>query len=81
MLPLIKEELKLHQHARSCYICGILQKLAKSKNYRKIRDHCHHTNKDRSTAHSICNLRFHVPSEIPEVFHNGSNYDYRFTIK
>ena len=32
-------------------------------------------------AHSIRNLRFTVPNEIPVVFHNGSNYDYRFIIK
>ena len=30
---------------------------------------------------SICNLKFHVPNEIPVAFHNGSNYDYHFTIK
>ena len=35
MLPLIKEELKLHQDVRNCYICGkrILQKLAKNRNH------------------------------------------------
>ena len=40
MLPLTKEELKSHQDAKICYICGkrILQKLAKSKSYRKFRD-------------------------------------------
>ena len=35
----------------------------------------------RHTAHSICNLKFHVPNEILLVFHNGSNYDYHFIIK
>ena len=30
---------------------------------------------------SICNLKFHVPNEILVAFHNGSNYDYHFTIK
>ena len=25
--------------------------------------------------HSICNLRFNVPKEIPVVFHSGSNFD------
>ena len=37
MLPLTKEELKLHQDARNCYIFEkiILQKLAESKNYWK----------------------------------------------
>ena len=41
-LPL-KEEVKSHQDAKVCYICGkrILKKLSKSINYRKVRDHCH----------------------------------------
>ena len=83
MLPLTKEELKSHQDANACYICGkrILKKFAKDKNDRKVRDHCHYTGKYRSAAHSICNLKFNVPNEIPVVFHNGSNYDYHFIIK
>ena len=32
-----------------------------------------------SLAHSICNLRFNVPSEIPVFFHNESNYDYHLS--
>ena len=32
-------------------------------------------------AHSICNLEFNMPNEIPVVFHRGSNYDYHFIIK
>ena len=41
MLPLTKEELKLHQDATVCYISGkkLLKKFSK-KNYRKVRDHC-----------------------------------------
>ena len=31
--------------------------------------------------HSICNLKHSVPTTIPIVFHNGSNYDYHFVIK
>ena len=50
-------------------------------NYQKVRDHCHYTGKYRGAAHSICNLKFNVPSEIPVVFHNGSNYNYNFIIK
>ena len=34
-----------------------------------------------SAAHSICNLKYSVPKNIPVVFHNGSNYDYHFIIK
>ena len=84
MLPLTKEELKSHQDAKVCYICGknFLKKLYKSINYWKVRDHYHYTGKYRGAAHSICNLKFNVPSEIPVVFYNGSNYDYyRFLYK
>ena len=35
---------------------------------------------NRGAAHSICNLRFNVTSEIAAVFHNGSNHDYHFII-
>ena len=80
MLRLTKRELKLHQDATVCYICGkrFPKKFAKNKNYQKVRDHCHFTVKYGGAAHSICNLRFNVPSEIPVVFHNGSNYNYHF---
>ena len=38
MLPLTKEELKSHEEAKACYICGeeILKKFSQNKNYRKI---------------------------------------------
>ena len=47
----------------------------------KVRDHCHYTGKYKGAAHSICNLRYKIPREIPVVFHNGSTYDYHFIIK
>ena len=47
----------------------------------KVRDHCHYTWKYRGASHSICNLRYKIPKEIPVVFHNGSTYDYHFIIK
>ena len=83
MLPLTKEELKLHQDATNCYICGkrILKKLPRSKSYWKVRDHCHCKGKYRDAAHSICNLKFNVPNKILIVFHNVSNYDYHFIMK
>ena len=42
MIPLTKRELKLHQQGTACYICGkrFSKKLAKDKNYRKVKDHC-----------------------------------------
>ena len=77
MLLLTREKLKSHQDAKVCYVCEkrILKKLSKS------RDHCYYTGKYRGAAHSICNLKFNVPNEIPVGFHKGSNYDYHFIIK
>ena len=82
-IPLIKEEQRSHQDQKLCYVCRkrILKKLSNSINYGNVGDHCHYKGKYRSAAHSICNLKFNVPNEIPAVFHNGSNYDYRLTIK
>ena len=82
MLPLTKEELKSHQNAKVCYICGknFLKKLSKSINYRKVRDHCHYIGKYRGASYSICNLKFNVHNETPVVFHYSSNYDYQFII-
>ena len=78
MLPLTKEE-----DAKVYYICGkrILKKFFKSIIYRKVRDNCHYAGKYRGSTHSICNLKFNVPNEIPVVFHNCSNYDYHFIMK
>ena len=56
-------------------------KYFKDKKCRKVRDHCHYTREDRGAAHSICNLKYSVPKQIPVVFHNGSNYDYHFIIE
>ena len=54
---------------------------AKFKIYQKVRDHCHYTGKFRGAAHSICNLNYKVPQEIPVKIHNGSKYDYHFIIR
>ena len=83
MLPLTKKQIELPQDVRESYNCGkiFLKKFTNDKNYQKVKDHCHFTGKYRGTTHSICNLRFNVPNEIPAVFRNGSNYDYHFIIK
>ena len=62
-----------------CYICGknILKKLSKSINYRNIKHDCYYTRTYRGAAHDNYNLKLNVPNEIPVVFHNGSNYDYK----
>ena len=44
-------------------------------------DHCHYTEKFRGAAHSICNLNYKVPQEIPLKIYNGSKYYYHFIIK
>ena len=83
MLPLKKEELKSHQIAKVCYIRAkrILKKHYENINDGKVRDRYHYTRKYRRVSHSICNLKFNVPNEIPVVFHNGSNYDENFIIE
>ena len=53
----------------------------KFKLYNKIRDHCRYAGKFRGAAHSICNLNYKVPHEIPVKIYNGSVYDYHFIIK
>ena len=47
------------------------KKLFGNKNYRKVRDHCHYTGKYRDALHSISNLKFNLPNEIPVVFFIG----------
>ena len=54
MLPLTREELKSHQDAKLCDICG--KRLSKIINYRNVRDICHYTGKYRGAEHSICDL-------------------------
>ena len=75
MLPLIKKELKLHQDVIAYYICWkwFPKTFTKDGNYQKASKHYHFTGKHSIAAHSICNVRFNVPNEIPVVFHNGSN--------
>ena len=65
----------MHLQRKTC------KKYLKDKKYRKVRDHCHYTGQYRGAAHNKCNLKYSVPKEISIVFHNGSNYDYRFIIK
>ena len=53
----------------------------KFKLHKKVRDHCHYKGKFRGAAHSISNLNYKVPQEIPAKFHNGSKCDCYFIIK
>ena len=47
----------------------------------KVRDHCHYTGLYRGPAHSLCSLRYKIPSYIPVVFHNLSAYDAHLFIR
>ena len=82
MIPLTDEENKSYEKQKVCYICikEFNTDDDDNKKYHKVRDHCHYTGKFRGAAHSICNLRYKTPKEIPVVFHNGSTYDYHFII-
>ena len=48
--------------------------------YRKVRDHCHLSGRNRGAAHSRCNLNLKLPQNtsymyIPVFCHNMSGYD------
>ena len=75
MISLTKEEEDNYNKENICHICK------KGFNNDKVRDHCHFTDKYRGAAHNTCNLRYKIPKNIPEIFHNGSTYDYHFIIK
>ena len=46
-----------------------------------VRDHCYYTGLYRGPTHSLCNLRYKIPSYIPVVFHNLSGYDAHLFIR
>ena len=83
VIPLTDEENKSYEEQEICHICN--EKFCTEehgenyKNRRKVKDHCHYTGKFRGAAHSICNLRYKVPENIPIVIHNAS-YDTHFII-
>ena len=86
MIPLIDNENKFYGEQKECHICKKefchdKNEKEKFKIYQKVRYHCHYTGKFTGAAHSICNLRYKVPQEIPVKIHNGSTYDYHFLIK
>ena len=60
MIPLTKEEKKIHRRQRKCYICKKRFNTDDNnkKYYHKDRDHCHYPGKYRGPAHDICNLMY-----------------------
>ena len=70
MGPLTKKQWKKYMKAAKYHTC---YKPFTLKDH-KVRDHCHYTGLYRGPAHSLCNLRYKIPSYIPVVFHNLSGY-------
>ena len=86
IIPLTNGEKEAYGNQKNCYICEKEfctdnNNKKEFKRMQKVRDHCHDTGKYRGAAHSICNLNYKIPREIPMVFHNGSTYDYHFIVK
>ena len=83
IIPLTQEEINRYNEREICNICKEKFCVDKNdKNYinrKKVKDHCHNTGKFRGPAHSICNLKYKVPKEIPIIIHNAT-YDTHFII-
>ena len=77
MDSLTKKQWKRYEKESRCHICF---EPFNSKDP-KVRDHCHYTGHYRGPAHSLCNLRYQIPSYIPVMFHNLSSYDTHLLIK
>ena len=80
---LSKEQQESHENAKICYIYRekFENKYVKDKKHHKAWDHCHYTGECSIGVHSICNLKYSVPKQIPIAFYDGSNYDYHFITK
>ena len=79
MIPLTDKENKFYEEQEKEF-CYNKNDKKKFKIY-KVRDHCHYTGTFKGAAHSISNLSYKVPQEIPVKIHNGSKYDYHFLTK
>ena len=81
MGPLTKKQWKKYKKATKCHICYKPFTLRNPK----VRDHCHYNGLYRAPPppppHSLCNLRYKIPSYIPVVFHNLSGYDAHLFIR
>ena len=54
MIPLTKEEEKMHHRQKKSYICKKrFSTNDNDKKHHKVRDHCHYTGKYRGAAHDI----------------------------
>ena len=75
MVPLTHEENIFCNEQEICYIYKEMFCVDKDgkdyMNRKKVKDHCHHTEKIRGAAHSKCNLNYKVQQEIPIIIHNA----------
>ena len=77
MEPLTKRQWKKYKHATKCHIC-YNPFTPRDPN---VRDHCHYTGLYRGPAHTLCNLRYKIPSYNPIVFYNLLGYDAHIFIR
>lgn len=55
--------------------------IVKTKNYKKVRDHHHFTNKYNIVAHRICILSYVAQKEYLVILHSRRNYDFYLMVK
>ena len=62
MIPLTKEEMKIHREQKICYIRKkVVSTDDDNTKYFKEKDHYYYTRKYRGAVHDICNLRYKTP--------------------
>ena len=62
--------IRTYSQLKICYICKKnenINKYTSDRDYSKVKDHCHYAGTYRSAGHSICNLKYSIPKEIPVV--------------
>ena len=77
MEHLTKKQWKKYKKVSRCHICF----KSFTEGNPKVRDHCYYSSLYRGAAHSLCNVRYRIPSYIPVVFHNLSGYDTHLFIR
>ena len=77
MDPLTKKQWKKYKQSTKCHICHKPFTIRDPK----VRDHCYYTGLYRGPAHSLCNLRYKIPSYIPVMIHNLSEYNAHLFIR
>ena len=83
IIPLTQEENNRYNEQEICYICKEKFCVDKDDKYyinrKNVEDYCHYIGEFKRPAHSICNLKYKVPKEIPIIIHNAT-YDTHFII-